>query len=77
METSPPTAASTSELERNETCLGRCVYCEERCCADSTWHQYCRLEYEEDHSIEYEYEEDYSLANIQLMNRTLSHGEMD
>ena len=64
METSPPAATNPSVLERNKPQPGRCVYCDERCNADATWHHYCRLEYE--------YEQHQSLGKIRLKSRQQS-----
>lgn len=61
METSLPTAAYMLALECNKPEPGRCVYCGERCNADTTWHHYCRLDYE--------YEARHSLGKVRIKSQ--------
>ena len=60
---------STPAFERDEHRLGRCAYCDGRCNADATCHDYCRVEYEE--------EQRSSLVKGSLGRRSQYLGEPD
>jgi hypothetical protein len=43
-----PSAEAVEPLLQDDVRPGRCAYCDERCNADATWHDYCRVEFEEE-----------------------------